>query len=328
VLVRLSSLRGVNLNLFDFDYDLTWAGFFLGPDEDVYGRYGGRDAETPDGRMSLAGLRHALERALAIHRSRPARRTAPVRRPVRTVDEYPAAARRQPGSCIHCHHVYDFRREARQAAGTWRTDDLWVYPLPENVGLTLAVDEGDRVAAVAKGSAAARAGLRTGDRLTAVNGIAVASQADVQYGLHSAPGRGKIVIAWRRDGKPLTGSLPLADGWRRTDLSWRWSLVGLEPSPWVYGDDLTAAEKKRLGLPERRLAFYQGPFLTEPARRAGFRANDVIIGVDGKALDLSARQFQAFVKLNYKVGDRVTYNILRDGRRLDVPLTLVARPPE
>jgi S1-C subfamily serine protease len=61
------------------------------------------------------------------------------------------------------------------------------------------------------------------------------------------------------------------------------------------------------------------------ARQAGIRTNDVIIGIDGKALEMTERQFQAYVKLNYQVDARVTYNVLRGGQRLDVPLTLVRR---
>src|SRR5438552_4228565 len=61
-------MRGVNLDVFDFDFDLTWAAFFLSPDEMVYGRYGGRDARSPDSRLSLAGLRYAMAQALAAHR--------------------------------------------------------------------------------------------------------------------------------------------------------------------------------------------------------------------------------------------------------------------
>ena len=48
VRVRLVRISGADLNVFDFDYDLTWAAFFLNADETVYGRFGGRDAESPD----------------------------------------------------------------------------------------------------------------------------------------------------------------------------------------------------------------------------------------------------------------------------------------
>jgi S1-C subfamily serine protease len=214
-----------------------------------------------------------------------------------------------------------------QAVGRWGLDELWVYPLPENVGLTLEVDRGDVVARVAADSPAGRLGLRPGDRLTAVAGRPVASFADVQYALHRAPARGPLEVSWQRRGREMTGNMVLPEGWRKTDISWRWSLRGLDPAPWVQGPDLAPAEKKALGLGPRRLAFRQGPFVSEPARQAGIRQDDVIVGVDGKALEMTARQFGAYVRLNYKVGDRVTYNLLRAGRPLDVPLRLPRRAP-
>ena len=70
VLVRLTSMRGVNLDVFDFDFDLTLAAFFVSPNEKVYGRYGSRDATSPDSRVSLAGLHYAMTEALAVHRSK------------------------------------------------------------------------------------------------------------------------------------------------------------------------------------------------------------------------------------------------------------------
>ena len=42
--MRLVRITGVDLRLFEFDYDLTWFAFFLSADGAVYGRYGGRDA--------------------------------------------------------------------------------------------------------------------------------------------------------------------------------------------------------------------------------------------------------------------------------------------
>ena len=55
VRVRLIRISGADLNLFDFDYDLTWAAFFLNANEKIYGRFGGRDAGPADahlGRLS------------------------------------------------------------------------------------------------------------------------------------------------------------------------------------------------------------------------------------------------------------------------------------
>jgi hypothetical protein len=320
-------MRGVNLDLFDFDYDLTWMAFFLNAEEEIYGRYGGRDADSPDRRVSLAGLRYSMDAALAVHRREGKTRPHADAKAPRTIEQYAGAKRLPDKACIHCHQVYDFRREEMQAAGKWRLDEVWVYPLPENVGLTLEVDRGDRVRSVAAESPAARLGIRAGDRLRSVNGMSVASFADVQYALHRGPAKGEMAVTWQHDGREKSGSLALAEGWRKTDVSWRWSLRGLDPSPWVQGEDLTPEEKKGLGLGEKRLAFRQGPFVLEPARQAGIRPNDVIVGLDGKELEMTARQFSAYVRLNYKVGDKVTYNVLRDGGRLEIALTLTARTP-
>jgi hypothetical protein len=42
VLLEIDNMRGVNLNVFDFDYDLTWAALFLNSDQRVLGRFGDR----------------------------------------------------------------------------------------------------------------------------------------------------------------------------------------------------------------------------------------------------------------------------------------------
>ncbi len=315
-------MRGVDLDVFDFDYDATWMAVFLNADEKVHGRYGGQHPVVAQKNLSLAGLRHALTEALAAHRREPPRAEPTAPRPPRTAEQYPASRRLTARSCIHCHNVYDFRREALQAAGKWRLDEVWVYPLPENVGLTLDVDRGNRVAGVAAGSAAARAGLTTGDTLRAVHGVQVGSIADLQYALHGAPAKGAVHVAWERAGTTLRGRLDLAEGWRMTDVSWRWSLRGLQPDPCVHGDDLTAEEKKALGLAARQLAFRQGAFVTPAARHAGVAINDVILGVEGRRLEMTARQFGAYVRLNYCPGDEVRLNVLRAGKRLDLTLRL------
>jgi predicted metalloprotease with PDZ domain len=316
-------MRDVNLAKYQFDYDLTWAGLFVSPDGRVLGRYGGRDADSADGKVSLKGLRYAMEAALKANRERSPQKVTPERR---TVADYPGFKRLGPSACVHCHQVHELQRDALQARGGWSLDKLWVYPPPENVGLTLEVERGNVVARVGPKSAAEKAGLRQGDVIRTLGGEPVASFADAQYALHRHESNEPLAVVWVRDGKEMAGKLELADGWRKSDISWRWSLRQLEPSPWVHGDDLTPQEKKALGLGEKRLALRQGNFVTAPARQAGVRQNDIIVGVDGKELEMTGRQFPVYVKLNYKVGDKVTYNLLRDGKRVDVVLTLAGRP--
>src|SRR5262249_27114574 len=112
------------------------------------------------------------------------------------------------------------------------------------------------------------------------------------------------------------------EGWRKTDVSWRWSLRGLDPSPCVRGPDLDAADRKALGLSPKRLALRQIAFVHAAAERAGIRPNDVIVGIDGRKLEMTARQFRAYVRLTYKVGARIPFDVRRAGKPIRVPMRL------
>ena len=59
------------------------------------------------------------------------------------------------------------------------------------------------------------------------------------------------------------------------------------------------------------------------ALRDGLREKDVVIGVNGQQVRMNSRQFNAYLKLNYKVGDELPLTILRQGQRLELKLRLV-----
>jgi predicted metalloprotease with PDZ domain len=320
-------MRGINLDLFDFDYDLTWAAFFMHPDGTVYGRYGSRDADSSDKQVSMAGLRFAMQQALIAHRGKTPQTLVQGMRSPRTVDQFPPAKRLKENACIHCHQVYDFRREALQAAGKWRQEEVWIYPQPENIGIRLDVEQGNRVTKVLENFPADRIGIQKGAVLVKLNGHSIGSQADVQYALHKSPTNGSIPVIWNWASETKQAQLELAPGWRRTDISWRWSLRGLDPQPGVHGEDLSGEEKKALGLSEKSMAFRQGNFVTPTARLAGLRQNDIIIGFDHKSLTMTARQLGAYIRLNYQVGDKVSLHVLRHGQRLDLTMELTGRKP-
>ncbi len=317
--VRLVKIAGTDLRTFEFDYDLTWYVFFLNADETIYGRNGGRDAASAEARISTKGLRFAMGRALEAHRQAPAPKPPPAGKPVLPEDY--AAANRHRG-CIHCHNVNEFRRADAKAAGTWDRNSVWVYPLPENVGLTLEVDVGNRVKAVAADSPAARAGLKPGDSVESLAGYRISSQGDVMYALHKSPAKGSIPVAWTRGGQSLTGILEVAEGWRKTNVTWRPSMLDILPSLPFSGDDLTPAEKRKLGIPERQAAFRQDDMVSDQLRAAGVKPGDVVVSFDGKTVDGTMTDLLGFVRRNYLVGDVITINVLRDGKPVDLKLTL------
>jgi hypothetical protein len=320
VLCQPTSVRGLDLNVFDFDYDLTWFALMLSPEGGVLGRFGARGEETSGKCRSLRALRFCLEKAL--ERQRRGDEPNPSQAAPRRPEDYPAARQLTSKACIHCHHVYEFRRAAMQDAGTWSVDDVWVYPRPNNIGLALDVDRGDRVAAVTPGSPAADAGMRAGDFLRTVHGMPIASVADVQYALHRSPAQGNVELTWQRQGETLQARLDLTPGWKKTDLSWRRSIKSLSPSPGVQGYDLTADEKQALGLPPAALAFRQLPFLSPEARHAGVQTNDVIVGVDRHRPTMTEQQFATFIRLTYQPGDVVRLHVVRGRERLELPLKL------
>jgi hypothetical protein len=311
-------IAGIDLRRFEFDYDLTWYVFFLNAGDGVYGRYGGRDAADAEARLSLVGLRYAMDRALHAHRN-PSPALPLAGKPQRPED-FRAAARHQ--GCIHCHNINEFRRADLKAAGKWDRESIWVYPLPENVGITLQVDAGDRVKAVAANSAAEQAGLKPGDRLARLNGYPVASQADVSYALHKAPAKGSIPLSWLRDGKEHEGALRVAQGWRKTNLTWRPSMLDILPSLPFVGDDLTSDEKKKLGLSAAQAAFRQDDRVHLTLADAGLRAGDIVVGFNGVTIDGAMGDLLGHVRRNHLVGDTVTVDVLRDGKPGNVRLVL------
>lgn len=318
--MRLTRIDNTDLNLFEFDYDLTLMYFFLDADGKVYGRYGGRDGKDADNRQSLAGLRATMLSVLEMH-GREAKAFAP--RSVaeaRTIREIPGGA--GGGRCLHCHQVKEILNRKIVSDGEWSRDSVWRFPLPENVGVRLSVDRSHTVEKVLPDSPADSAGLKVGDRIVRVGAVPVHSFADVQFALDKAPAKGKIDVAWSRDGTISTGTLTLGENWKKVDVSWRASMRRLIPTMPLYGDDLKADERKVLGLTEGQLAFRQSKTVSATAREAGFQAGDLVLGLEGQKQELDMIGFLRFVEREYLVGDTLKIAVLRDGKAMTITLVL------
>ena len=295
--------------------------FFLNADEKVYARYGARDADSPDSRQSLDGLRYTMASVLAMHGSKEksfAPRVAESSRYVREI-----AAGRRGRRCFHCHQVKEVLDADLRRQGKWERHSAWRYPLPDNLGLFLELHRGNVIEKVTPNSPAARAGLARGDVIRRLGAVPVHSLADVQLGLERAPRKGTVALTWERQGKTRSGEIPLPQGWRKSDITWRPSMQRLVPSFPLDGNDLTAVEKKALGLDARQLAFRQREQVHSRARAAGIRAGDIILGVDDRQFPgMDGYGLDRYVRREYLVGDTLKINVLREGKRLRLPLTL------
>jgi membrane-associated protease RseP (regulator of RpoE activity) len=316
----------VDLNTFEFDYDLTFMVFFLNTDGKVYARYGGRDSRNADNRQSLAGLHYTMQSVLAMH-GRADRSFAP-----RTVEDVHRIRDGNPrsdrfgggrGRCMHCHQVKEQLNAELKAAGKWDRQLIWRYPLPENIGIVLDVDRGNVVKEIPAKSQAAAAGLRVGDQLGRMAGVPIHSIADAQFALDHAPAAGNLEILFQRGDSMQKATVALEQGWRKTDVSWRPSMRRMLPSARLYGDDLTAEEKKALSLSPTHLAFRQKDSVPTQAKIAGIQPGDIILGLDDEKLEMDVTEFQHYVRRTYLIGDKPTVNVLRAGKRLRLAMTLM-----
>ncbi|MBI3465369.1 MAG: PDZ domain-containing protein, partial [Planctomycetes bacterium] len=201
---------------------------------------------------------------------------------------------------------------------------IWEYPLPENIGLTMDLDDGQRVQSIKPHSPAARAGLQPGDQLVTLNGQRLISQADIQWVLHQSPVETQLAATVRRDGTMTQKTIAMNGPWKESDLTWRASSgPGLRYGLWAL--PLADAEKKQRDIPADSLALRVSKLHAPRAAKlkdAGLREGDVIVAVDGNSTAISESQFLASLRLDHPPDGSVTFTVLRNGRREDLKIPM------
>lgn len=346
VCVRIINTNGLDLSLFQYDYDQSFAAFFLNADQTIYGRYGTRSHETESARdVSVEGFARALEGALELHRDYRKNRAAladkrgpaPV---VKTPEQFASLKERYgprlaaegnvAASCIHCHQVGEaLRREYRDHGEAMPERVLFPYPLPNVLGLTLDPKQKARVAEVADGSSAHDDGFRVDDDLVSLEGQPLLSIADVQWVLHQAPESGRLQSVVRRGGKELRLPLTLPSGWRRRgNLSWRatsWDLRRMVLGGLVL-TGVSADERQRADLPDDTPALrvkYVGEYGDHGVgKKAEFHKGDIVVEVAGERVPPTESQLLAKLIDNTRPGQRIKMVVLRDGQRLTLEMPM------
>lgn len=336
--VRQVEMEGVDLTQFQFDHDLNWAAMFIHPDGTVLARYGTQSAVGADAYNSVEGLHATMQRVLELYEDYPNNRELvegkrPEQKPYRTALDMPGlenserfevATTRE--SCIHCHNIHDAENVVAEEAGTLSDDVVFRYPYPDNVGLAIDPASGVKIADVIDGSPAADAGFEVGEEIVTMNGQAMASIADMQWVLHHLPAAGgEVTIVGSESGEHM---LALDEGWKKYDISWRASMWSMSPRLHVWMPELPADREAEFDLGDDEVAFEvrwinQGEESGRAAQEAGLREGDVVVALNGEPIDMGPPQFMAYIKLNFKVGDELTFTIVRDGERQDIVIPLV-----
>ena len=347
VCVRQVSTNGLDLSLFQYDTDQSFAVFMLNADRTIYGRFGTRSHRTEwIGDVSLPGLAAALQGALDLHAAYPANKPAlagktgpaplfasPEKFPS-LKDKFTDSLNYQGDvvkSCIHCHQIGDAERDYHRSAGKPIPETvLFPYPHPKSIGLILDPSKKATVRDVKSGSPAAAAGLQAGDNIVSLDRQPMLSMADVQWVLHSVPAAGGTVEAViDRAGHQQALSLTLPAGWRKAgDISWRVSSWGLRrmSTGGLKLESLEDSERRKLGLKDKAMALRVtnvGQYGAHAAaKRAGFMVGDVIVSVDGQTDLETETDLMVYGVTKKKAGESAKVVIMRNGaeKTLSLPM--------
>jgi serine protease Do len=348
VCVRIVQANGLNLARFQYDYDQSFHAFLMNADGTIYGRFGTRSEskdETQD--MTMQGFGRALELALEWHavyvkdKERNHQLFAAKKGPKPLVahpEEYPTLQGKYRSeldyqgevvkSCIHCHQVREAERRWYRDSGKLMPENvLYPYPLPKVIGLTMNPLEAAQVKSVASDSPAARAGLKAGDKIVALNGQPLLSIADLQWVLHQFGASGAMPVKVVREDKILELTLPLDAGWRaKSDISWRatsWDLRRMTTGGILF-ESLTPEQRAAAQLKENTLALrakHVGQYGEHAgAKNAGFRQGDIFVEYDGSRDALTETQLFAKNVVGHKTGDKVAAKVLREGKEVELQL--------
>lgn len=332
--MRITDMTGVDIALYDYDRHFSVYYFAVSPDEQIYLRYGGRDARAADSYLDLDSLVLALEAGLEQHErwkrgdlpkaERPPpmypRDIETLRREEMTADDLPR------GGCIECHMIADYQVVEKEAAGTLdKPRDMFRSPDVRNVGIHLDVPKG-LVVSEAVG-AAAKSGLQAGDEIVAIEGVPVLTFGDFLY-VYDKVDRSSAVLSLAVERRTSPGAEPkrveleieLPPLWWVQDVKYRhWTV---DPVIDFEAEPLTAERKSALGLPEGSFAceVTRIPHWAGVVGTHGLELGDVIVSVNGVETDPLATSCTLYIQLRVRAGDSVPLGVLRNGERMETML--------
>lgn len=346
VCVRIVSTNGLDLSIFQYDYDQSFAAFAMNADGTIYGRFGTRSHRTTwADDVSIDGMAKALQGALDLHSDYPKNKdalalkkgpppeaAAPELLPL-LKSKYTAALNYEGNvvaSCIHCHQVGEALRQFhRKRSEPLPEQVLFPYPHPKAIGLILDPKERATVLRAENDSPGGKAGFKTGDAIKSLGGQPLLSIADVQWVLHRASGDGTRIKAEVQRGDQIVNlTLDLPKGWKTADdLSWRastWDLRRMILGGLVI-ESLDAAARKDAGISDGMAlrVKHVGQYGTHAAaKNAGFQKDDIVVAFDGKSDLQRETDILAYGMGRHKPGDRVPVTVLRKGKKVNLMMPI------
>ena len=169
------------------------------------------------------------------------------------------------------------------------------------------VDGAATVAAVSPGSRGESAGVVKGDVLVAIDRKPIGTDRALEEAFDQLePGRA-AAVAIRRDSRTVDVEI------RRAKRGY----LGIAPG------DVPEEQRAKIGLPPAEGVLIASVFPDTPAARGGMKEGDVLIRLGGKSIGSSSLVMRLAA---LGAGERVLAVVVRDGKRVDLDLTLGERP--
>ena len=346
VCVRVVYTNGLDLSRFQFDYDQSWAAFFLNADGTIYGRYGTRSHQHDSADdVSLDGFLDTMQSVLDLHKRYPQVKASLVAKTgpkveVAHPEDFPSLKERYTSSlnygpevarsCIHCHQVgeawRDYYRVTKKALPA---EILYPYPHPKILGLVMDPAKAVTVKSVSDNSLAHRAGFQAGDKLVSLQGQTLISTADIQWVLHQQVDQQPLSFKVLRADSEKELQVSLPENWKELgDISWRsstWSLRRMALGGLVL-ESISEDQLKEQGVTQPSVGLrikHVGQFnANAAAKRAGFKLGDILLSVDGASSRISESDLLVRLLRNKRPGDQVPVTLFREGKelKLDLPI--------
>lgn len=315
VCVRIVSLKGIDVGLFDFDRHNAIYYFIMNADEEIYMRYGGRDSKSATTYLNLRSLEAALEKGIELHGDKDWSPTDP--RPKKLLPRaIPMLADRtiKRNACVECHLIADYQTiELERTGNLNRIQDLFVSPDIKKLGLHLDIPQGLVIKTVSGPAESAR--IKSGDLITHLNGKPIYTFGDLQFRLGKVNRSSESIqlsVMRMESRKNVTINLPKY--WWFAETGYRYWTV--EPQLSFVSHPLSNEEKRIRSLPENSFAsriadMYEFDDTTKPRLQNG----DIVLAVNGCQTDEFAKNVDMHIKLRYSSGTKMKLLVERDGKK-------------
>lgn len=347
--VRIVQGNGIDLSLFQFDYDLTFSVFFMNADRTIYGRYGTRGEFRNAGKdLSIDGFKQALEAALELHKGYPYNKTSlaaktgsePIKK---TPEAFPSLQRfpsdvdlnrRLGGQCIHCHQIGEAQREIHWYDRKPVPDEvLYPFPMPEVLGLYFSPKHRAKISKIAPGSSAEKDGFKRADEILMLAGQSIISIADVQWVIQRSKENTTLPSKVKRHGEEIDLNLTLNPGWRKkSDLSWRTTTYELRlvALGGMILEDLLDSKREQSNIGNDGMALNVKEIMRRNrrqnsqtnAQKAGIRRGDIIVGFSDRTDRVSESNIIGYVLQDKAEAKSLPVKLIRNGEEIVVNLSL------